>query len=155
VWHAIETVLQNPEMIAREVQRRAEHADTEQSLITRDREGFTRQLTQCDKELKKWEVAYIGDVITLEDFKAKKDEIAVRCASAEQEITRLTEQQRLLEHAVLEMASLITYCERVRANLGDFSMVEKQRALEALNISVVWHPNKPMEIRGSIPVGIG
>ena len=46
---------------------------------------------------------------------------------------------------MLEMASLITYCERVRENLRDFSMQEKQFALEALNITVVWHPDKPLE----------
>ena len=61
----------------------------------------------------------------------------------------------LLEHAVLEMASLITYCERVRENLRDFSMQEKYLALEAFNISVLWHPDKPLEIQGSIPIDLG
>jgi hypothetical protein len=154
VWQAVEEALQNPKIIAREVQQRAEHADVEQSTLMREQEAFTRQITQCDKELRKWEAAYVGDVITLDDFKVKKAELAVRRASAEQEITRLTEQQRLLEHAALEMASLITYCERVRENLRDFSMAEKQLALEALNITVVWHPEKAPEIKGSIPIGI-
>jgi len=123
--------------------------------MTRERESFTRQLAQCDKELKKWEAAYIGNVITLEDFKAKKAEVVVRRTSAKQEITRLAEQQRVLEHAVLEMASLTTYCARVRENLGDFSMEEQRLAMDALNISVVWHPDKPLKMRGSIPVGVG
>jgi site-specific DNA recombinase len=154
VWRAIETALQHPELIAREVQRRAEHADTEQNRLAREQGGFTRQLAQCDKEMQKWEAAYVGDVITLDDFKAKKAEIGVRRASVEQALTQLTEEQRVLEHAVLEMASLITYCERVRANLRDFSLKEKCLAMEALNISVIWHPHKPLEIRGSIPVSI-
>jgi hypothetical protein len=34
-------------------------------------------------------------------------------------------------------------------------MEEKQRALEALNISVVWHPDNSLEIQDSIPIGIG
>ena len=53
-------------------------------------------------------VAYIGDVITLEDFKARKAEIAVRRASAEQEIIKLAEQQRILEHATAESGLFAT-----------------------------------------------
>ena len=141
-------------MIASAVQRRAEYADTEQSLMTREREGFPRQLVQCDKEVKKWESAYIDDAITLEDCKAKKAEIAVRRASAQQELTRLDEQQRFLEHTTLEMTSLTAYCTRVRKNLRSFSMEEKHLALDALNITVIWYPDNPLEIRGSIPVGV-
>ena len=148
MWQAVEKALQNPKIIVREVQHRAEHADTEKNTLVRELAGFTHQLAQCDKVLSKWEAAYVSDVITLDDFKVKKAELAVRRASAEQEITRLTEQQRLLEHAVLEMASLITYCRRVRENLRDFSMQEKHLALEALNITVVWHPDKPWKSRG-------
>ena len=105
--------------------------------------------------LKKWEGAYIDDAITLEDFKAKKAEIAVRRASAQQELTRLDEQQRFLEHTTLEMTSLTAYCTRVRENLRSFSMEEKHLALDARNITVIWHPDKPLEMRGSMPVGVG
>jgi site-specific DNA recombinase len=65
VWQAVEKALQNPKIIVREVQHRAEHADTEQSTLVRELAGCTRQLAQCDKELSKWEVAYVSDVITL------------------------------------------------------------------------------------------
>jgi len=39
-------------------------------------------------------------------------------------------------------------------NNPDRKMVEKRLALEALNISVLWHPDKPLEIAGSIPADI-
>src|SRR4029434_8075773 len=55
VWQKIEEVLQNPELIASEVQRRTKHADTEQGTLNSERDCFTRQLEQCDKEMKKWE----------------------------------------------------------------------------------------------------
>ena len=47
--------------------------------------------------------------ITLEDLKAKKAEIGARRASTEQELTRLAEQQRVLEQAARETASLVEY----------------------------------------------
>ena len=55
-----------------------------------------------------------------------------------------------MEQAELETASLTEYCARVRSELQRFTLEEKRRALEALNITVVWHPNKPIAIQGSI-----
>ncbi len=88
------------------------------------------------------------------DLKAKKAEVMVRRTSLEHEITRLDAQQQLLEQVELETASLVKYCQRVRDTLHRFDNEEKRLALNALNITVVWHPDKPLEIQGSIPVAI-
>jgi hypothetical protein len=50
--------------------------------------------------------------------------------------------------------SLVEYCQRVHTNLQRFDLAEQRRALAALNITVVWHPDMPLEITGSIPVEI-
>ena len=42
----------------------------------------------------------------------------------------------------------------MRSQLHHFTLEEKRLALETLNITVVWHPEKLLEIRGSIPVVI-
>jgi site-specific DNA recombinase len=154
VWSAVEAALQDPEIIAREVHRRLEHADREQDTVTRERECFTRQLGQCEKELQKWEAAYVAEVITLDDFRTKKADVAGRRASLEREIARLEAEQQLLRQVELETTSLIEYCQRVRGNLCQFSTAEQHVALDVLNIAVIWHPEKPLEIRGSIPIGI-
>src|SRR5262249_9596576 len=104
-------------------------------------------------DLKRWEAAYLGEAIDLADFKAKKAEVDVRRASAEQELARLDDQQHLIEQAELETASLMEYCARVRAQLqhAPFTLEEKRRALEALNITVTWHPTWPTpKIEGSL-----
>ncbi|HEY5866189.1 MAG TPA: hypothetical protein VI542_11710 [Candidatus Tectomicrobia bacterium] len=77
-----------------------------------------------------------------------------RRASAEQELARLHEQQCRIEKATLETASLIEYCARVRSELHPFTLEEKRRALEALNITVIWHPEQPLTIRARPPVDI-
>jgi hypothetical protein len=48
----------------------------------------------------------------------------------------------------LDWLALVEYCHCVRNNLRQFSTEEKRVALDALNISVAWHPEKPLEIRG-------
>jgi hypothetical protein len=154
VWAAVDRVLRNPALIAAEIERRKEGTDAQQTDLDRERQLYTRQLTQCDKDLKRWEAAYLGEAIDLDDFKMKKAEVDARRVSAEQELARLDAEQRLIAQAELETASLIDYCTRVRAELQIFTVAEKRRALEALNITAVWHPTRPLEIRGSIPVRI-
>lgn len=39
---------------------------------------------------------------------------------------------------------------RVRDALHQFDTAKKRLALEALNITVVWHPDNPLEIQGHI-----
>lgn len=150
VWQAVSKRLRNPQLIAQEVQGRDAHADSQRHAIDHERECFSRQLRPCDKELKKWESAYIADILTMEDFKAKKDEIETRRTSAQQEIARLDEQQRNLEHAVLITASLREYCAKVRKNLTNSSMNKKQEILAALHLTVVWHPDKLLDMKCSL-----
>jgi hypothetical protein len=152
VWDAVERALTNPALITTELERRREGTSTQQTDLDRERQQYTRQLAQCDKDLKRWEAAYLGEAIDLADFKAKKTEVDARRASAEQELVRLAEQQRLIEQTELETASLMEYCVRVRAELQHFTLEEKQRALEALGITVVWHPDTPLDICGSVPI---
>ena len=154
VWEAVERALHNPTLITAELERRREGTSAQQSDLDRERQHYTRQLAQCDKDLKRWEAAYLGEAIDLADFKAKKAEVDARRSSAEQELDRLDEQQRLIEQAELETASLMDYCARVWAQLQHFTLEEKRQALEALNITVTWHPGEPPEIHGSIPIVI-
>jgi len=104
--------------------------------------------------VKRWEAAYLGEAIDLADFKAKKAEVDARRASLEQEVARLDDQQRLSEQTELEATSLRDYCARVRSQLQTFTREEQRRALEALNITVLWKHGSPLSIHGSIPVGI-
>jgi site-specific DNA recombinase len=151
-WAAVERALTNPSPIAAELERRREGSSTQQADLERERQHYARQLAQCDKDLKRWEAAYLGEVIDLADFKAKKAEVDARRVSAERELARLAEQQRLIEQVELETASLMEYCERVRSQLQHFTLEERQLALEALGITVVWQPDKPLHIYGNIPV---
>jgi hypothetical protein len=66
----------------------------------------------------------------------------------------LDDQQRLIEQADLEIASLMAYCERVRAELQTSNIEEKRLALEALDITVIWQPGELPEIHGNISMAI-
>jgi site-specific DNA recombinase len=152
IWDAVERALRNPALIAAELEQRQQGASTQQVDLERERQQYERQLAQCEKDLKRWEAAYIAEVIDLADFKTKKAEIDARRASVEQEIECLDGQQRVLDQVQMETTSLAAYCQPPAGNLQRFDLAEKRLALEALGITVVWHPDKPLEIRGSIPI---
>ena len=150
-WLSGERALNNPALIAAELERRREGTSAQQADLDCERQHYHRQLAQCDKDLKRWEAAYLGEAIDLADFKAKKAEVDTRRASAEQELARLDDQQRLLEQAELENASLMDYCARVRSGVQHSTLEEKRQVLEALNITVTWHPEWPKpKIEGSL-----
>ena len=157
VWEAIERALNNPDLIATEMERRREDTSTQQSGVDSERQQYTRQLAQCDKDLKRWEVAYLGEAIDLADFKAKKAEIDTHRASVTQELAHVDDRQRHIEQYELETVSLIEYCARVRSGLQHFTMEEKRRALEALGITITWNPHHdpPITVDAKIPVVIG
>ena len=150
MWAAVNRALNNPALIAAELERRKDGTSAQQADLERERQQYQRQLAQCDKDLKRWEAAYLGEAIDLADFKAKKAEVDARRASVEQEVARLDAEQRLIEQTEIETKSLMDYCARVRQELQHFTLAEKRRAIEALSITGVWRPNKPLEIQGSI-----
>ncbi len=140
IWEAVEHALNNPTLIAAEVERRRAGTSTQQTDLDHERQHYTRQVAHCDKDLKRWEDAYLGEAIDLADFKTKKADVDARRTSAERELARLDDQQHLIEQAELETASLMEYCARVWSELQHFTLEEQRRALEALNITVTWHP---------------
>lgn len=121
VWEAVEHALNKPALIAAELERRREGTSAQQTDLDCERQHYYRQLAQCDKGLKRWEAVYLGETIDPADFKAKKAEVDARRTSAERELVRLDEQQRLIAQAELETASLMEYCARVRQELQHFT----------------------------------
>ncbi len=151
-WSAVERALNNPALIAAELERRREGTSTQQADLDRERQHYARQLAQCERDLKKSWDAYLSDAITLDYFKGVKATIDTRLASAERELARLDAEQHAIEQAELEMTALTDYCARVWAQLQHFTLEEKQRVLEVLNIAVTWHPTWPEpQIEGSLP----
>jgi hypothetical protein len=152
VWTAVEDGLNDPKWIAAEIARQHEHAGARHRDLERETQLLTAAVARCDRDLQRWEAAYLGEAITLEDFKAKKAEVDARKDSLLAERSRLEEQAKQLEYQRVEVASLVDYCRLVRTNLATFDIHDKRKALEALRIVVTWKPGTPPQIQGSIPM---
>jgi hypothetical protein len=143
--------LRDPHRIAAEVLRQHAAVATRQQDLDRETHLLTTAMARCDRDLKRWEDAYLGEAITLDDFKTKRAEIDARRESLHAERARLDEHARQLDQHRVDAEALVEYCHRVRENLTHFDMPEKRKTLESLDIIVTWAPDKPVpQIDGNI-----
>jgi chromosome segregation ATPase len=153
VWQAIEQVLQQPELIAAEVERQQAHAEEKRTDIARELSLVQDALTKCEREEQRWAQAYASEVINLSELKGYRADITARRQSLFKQQRELEEKLDSIGQAVEHVEALLGYCERVRQRLQTFSAEEKRLALEALNVQVRWTPGEPLHIEGSIPLG--
>jgi hypothetical protein len=154
VWEAIERALNNPDVIASEVQRRHKQAAEGQQGFERERAHYKRQLARCEQEAAKTWDLYIDGHLSMERFKVIDAEVQTKRQRLEEELKRLDEAEAAIVVQAEQITALYQYCEKVRAKLHRFTVEEKQLACDALNISVTWRPGEELEITGSIPLGI-
>jgi site-specific DNA recombinase len=75
VWHAIEHVLQQPEIIAAEVSRQQAKAQEQRTEIRREFSLLDDAMAKCDREEQRWGQAYVAEVINLAELKRYRAEI--------------------------------------------------------------------------------
>jgi hypothetical protein len=152
VWRAVERCLRNPALIAQEIERQLADTSAQDATLERERLGYAKQLAKCEREHQRLLDVYLDEVITRDVYESRKLLIDAKRTSVERELARLDERRRQLEQALQHAAALTDYCARLAANLRTFTLEEKHKALEALNIQVTWHPEWDLAITGSIPV---
>jgi site-specific DNA recombinase len=153
VWAAIVQVLEQPKLIAAEVQRQEAGADEQRTEIKRQLGILKAALAKCDREAQRWAEAYAQEVINVAELKGYRAEIDARRRSLQAEYASLEARLETIGHALQQVEVLTSYCARVRQQLHRFDQTEKRTALDALNIRVTWIPEAPLTIEGSIPVG--
>jgi site-specific DNA recombinase len=154
VWKALEAAIQDPEMIADGIRTKQQEARLTQAEIDQERSAFLAQIAQCEKEVQKWEQAYLDDVIEGPELKDKKAAIALRHRSAAEELVRLDALQRTLDALTIDLSAIDTYCRRIREKLTEPVDSEKKRLIfQAFHLKASWHPETDaLELSGLIPL---
>lgn len=133
IWETVERVLLDPEIIAREVERRRDQDPFEPDL-----KSLERRMQDIDKRQKR--LARI--IATLEDDEAEAPLVAelrqlgteAREMQAEHERMSARARNRIADTASLQ--NIMSWCKRVSANLESLAYKEKRLVLEALGVSV-------------------
>lgn len=137
VWRHVATTLQNPELIASEIERRRrtgpdpalqEDLATTQRLyaqVEAKQQRLLRRYSEATDDSFPWELVQ-GEVGRLE-----KEKAALAETTAE-----LEERMRRQAASTARLEELSRYCERVAENLETFAFEERRMAIEALGVTV-------------------
>src|SRR5262249_40558160 len=72
VWQETERVLGNPAIIMAELARQEQQEATTQRDMTKEVQAIQKALDALEREAHQWDEAYAGEVIALDELKAKK-----------------------------------------------------------------------------------
>jgi hypothetical protein len=143
--------LRDPKKITAVIAHQQADVEARQQERVHENQLLEKALARSNHDLKRWEDAYLNEVLILEEFKAKKAEVDARreCLHAEQ--ARLDEQARCQAQEYINIHALEDFCHDLATALTHVDMTKKQHALEMLKIVVTLEPGRA-RIDGLLPV---
>ncbi len=78
MWATVVCLLEQPELIAAEVQRQERTADDQRAEVQRELSLIDTGLAKCDREAQRWAEAYAAEVINVSELKGYRAEIEGR-----------------------------------------------------------------------------
>ena len=149
VWEQIERVLDNPELIIKEIEKQRQ--DTNQlGVLEAELEQIERRLKALDREqeqLLQWALKGFPDNMIV----AENKRINEKRASLEAQKAELETQIKASQDAAISLPKLEHFVELLREKLTTLDYDTKRTALDMLNIKV-WLDGNSVEITGVIPV---
>ena len=152
VWKRVQRVLEHPDIIAREVARQDGRAAEQRAELEQEVACLETALAKCDREGARWDEAYAREVISLDELKLYRADIATRRQQLITERAQRQVQMGLIGQSAGQATQLTAYCLRISEQLKTFDLVEKRLALTALDVRVRWTPGEDFEVQGTIPL---
>jgi site-specific DNA recombinase len=157
VWQQVESILEEPTIIAAEIERRQAEGEDSRSQVLADLEGARGQLNRVEAELARLvSRAASADEDLWQIF--EKEIAGKREAKKRLETVAAAAEARLAaeDADAASLTALSEYAARVRDRLADFGFAEKRLALEALNVTVCgngrdWRLDVSLPIAGVVP----
>ena len=152
VWGKIEEVLRDPTRLSAIVMRKKADIATHKQEVARERQLLTTALARCDRDLKRWEDAYLDEILTRQEYKEKKAEVDARRESLHAEQHRLEQRIRDHQQEQIDIRAIEAFCVNAAQTLTTHDIGQKRHILELFRIIVTWIPEQPLDIQGEIPV---
>ena len=150
VWQEIIRLLEEPDLIQAEIQRRMETAQKADPVRQRQ-ESLRRELTRIQTSVERLLTAYQEGLSTLEQLRKRMPELRKQQQAIQSELTAMelaaADQSRYLQltHTLAE------FRERLRATAETMNMAERQRILRLL-VKEILVDAETITIRHSIPL---
>lgn len=152
VWERVQRILERPDIIAKEVARQEATAEEQRAELQQEVACLDTALAKCDREGARWDDAYAREVISLDELKLYRADIATRRQQLITERAQRQTQMGLIGQAAGQATQLMAYCIRISQQLQTFDLADKRLALKALDIRVRWTPGEDFDVQGTIPL---
>jgi hypothetical protein len=152
VWKRVHRILECPDFIAQEAARQEGSAEEQRAELQQEVACLDTALAKCDREGARWDEAYAHDVISLEELKLYRADIATRREQLLAERTQRQAQMDLIGQAAGQVTQLMVYCRQVSQQLQTFDLADKRLALTALDIRVRWTPGEDLDVQAAVPM---
>jgi site-specific DNA recombinase len=146
VWEAIEKFLKNPELIADKVAQQQATAAEQLAHLQQQMAAIDGALAKCDREEQRWREAYAAEVISLEEFKGFRGNIAATRQALHAEQRQFKAEMSAVQLMNAHAEAIVAYCARVHAELKAFDMAGKRDALEWFEARATLAPDKSIDL---------
>ncbi|MBV9413440.1 MAG: recombinase family protein, partial [Solirubrobacterales bacterium] len=150
VWAQVLALLENPELINAEINRRL-HALRAEHPASHRREGLQRDLTRAQNALRRLIDGYQEQLITLEELRARMPEVRRREATLRAELDALDAQLHDAETFLKLTETLDAFRARLAAN-AETLPIEQRQEIVRLVVREVLLGDDDITIRHSIPL---
>jgi site-specific DNA recombinase len=153
VWAQVLALLENPELIKAEIDRRLQALRAEHPASHR-RDGLQRDLTRAQNALRRLIDGYQEQLITLEELRARMPELRRREATLRAELEVLDTQLHDAETYLKLTETLDAFRARLTAN-AELLSIEQRQEIVRLVVHEVLLGDDDITVRHSIPVPNG
>ena len=153
VWAQVLALLENPELIKAEIDRRLQALRAEHPASHR-RDGLQRDLTRAQSALRRLIDGYQEQLITLEELRARTPELRKREATLRAELDALDAQLHDAETYLKLTETLDAFRARLSANAEKLT-IEQRQEIVRLVVREVLLGDDDITVRHSIPVPAG
>ena len=153
VWAQVLALLENPELIQAEIERRLQTLRAEHPASHR-RDGLQRDLTRAQNALRRLIDGYQEQLITLEELRARTPELRKREATLRAELDALDAQLHDAETYLKLTETLDAFRARLSANAEQLTIEQRQEIVRLVVREVVLGDDD-VTVRHSIPVSTG
>jgi site-specific DNA recombinase len=153
VWAQVLALLENPELIKAEIERRLQALRAEHPASHR-RDGLDRDLTRAQSALRRLIDGYQEQLITLEELRARTPELRKRETTLRAELDALDAQLHDAETYLKLTETLDAFRARLSANAEQLTIEQRQEIVRLVVREVVLGDDD-VTVRHSIPVPTG
>jgi site-specific DNA recombinase len=150
VWTQVLALLENPELIKAEIERRLKTLRAEHPASHR-REGLQRDLTRASNALRRLIDGYQEQLITLEELRARTPELRRREATLRAELDALDSELHNAETYLKLTDTLDAFRARLSTNANNLT-IEQRQDIVRLVVREVLLGDDDVTVRHSIPV---